>query len=623
MTNARYPADAVIARQDFLDSGWKAAAETDVRPDHALLYRQFTLAAEAALDGGEPKRAKVLWLLADASSLRLMPDSVNEPFRPVMVWENGDRSAVPEDFTPDDIAFFAAIIDDLDHPWLKARIADLLWLLRKPRRTTDASAAIDAYCATPLASNTWHRGARQAWERAAVLARQLGKKAAKQLDRIEVALYNAFDGAGESDATYALQLADTILERKLCRANGERIAEKLKTLGRHFSASGDWNAARDLFAAAGRWFTAVGDGTHGAELMLAIAELWEKEAARRTAGPNPSHMAAMSHLEQAIKVYREIPRAARAAHDVDARISELRQRLRQAGEYSIDEMIPLRSPTIDITKAARTSCKAVQGKPLNDALYSFATIYDGFDVAKERAAALEKMQNPWIHSLFPRTTLSKDGRAISHYPGIVNSKTGDETTIRFEMLQSFLLTMGIVAHGQIIPALRALSLEHRLTEGDFIELARHSWIIPPRRERSFGRALFMGFDQDFSGAIHFLIPQVEHMVRFHLRRYGAKTSNLNREGIENENGLSALVDLPETMKVFGEDLTFELRSIFCDASGPNLRNQLAHGLLDDSEQSTPYVIYAWWMCFRMMMLPYVSAAQRKAETKSPPSAQES
>ena len=56
--------------------------------------------------------------------------------------------------------------------------------------------------------------------------------------------------------------------------------------------------------------------------------------------------------------------------------------------------------------------------------------------------------------------------------------------------------------------------------------------------------------------------------------------------------------------MFGEDLSFEIRALFCDSFGPNLRNELAHGLLDDAACQSIYGIYAWWFGLRLVFNAY-------------------
>ena len=158
--------------------------------------------------------------------------------------------------------------------------------------------------------------------------------------------------------------------------------------------------------------------------------------------------------------------------------------------------------------------------------------------------------------------------------------------------------------------MEVLVLEHRLCEDDFVAIASRSPIVPEGRERLFGKALFVGYEMDFIAALHLLVPQIEHMVRWHLKASGIKTTNLDKDGIENENGLSALMNMPEVTQIFGEDLVFELKALLCDAFGPNLRNELAHGLLDSEECRSTYSIYTWWFGLRLVFTTFWNAKRK-------------
>jgi hypothetical protein len=209
--------------------------------------------------------------------------------------------------------------------------------------------------------------------------------------------------------------------------------------------------------------------------------------------------------------------------------------------------------------------------------------------------------------------MSRDGRVIAKRPGLSMSgatSEGDEITIRAEMIRDHGILIGIVVQGDVVPALEVLWLEHRLREADFVGLARQSPIVPKDRAPLFGKALFAGYDRDFVTALHLLVPQIEHMVRYHLKQSGAKTTTLDPDGIENEIGLAALMEVPETEKVFGADLGFEIRALFCDPFGPNLRNELAHGLLDDQACQSIYSIYAWWFGLKLVFNMFWNATYK-------------
>jgi len=131
-------------------------------------------------------------------------------------------------------------------------------------------------------------------------------------------------------------------------------------------------------------------------------------------------------------------------------------------------------------------------------------------------------------------------------------------------------------------------------------VSARSPVVPHGREGIVGKGLFAGFEKDFVTATHLLVPQVEHVVRWHLKARNVKTTVLDANGIENEVGLSSLLDLSEVEEIFGKDLTFELKALFADPFGPNLRNEVAHGLLEYDAAQSVYAIYAWWFFFRLV-----------------------
>ena len=73
------------------------------------------------------------------------------------------------------------------------------------------------------------------------------------------------------------------------------------------------------------------------------------------------------------------------------------------------------------------------------------------------------------------------------------------------------------------------------------------------------------------------------------------------------------MELQDTKNIFGEDISFEIKALFCDSYGPNLRNELAHGLLDYDTCDSVYSIYAWWFCLRVVFNSYWNT--RKHEGK--------
>ena len=617
MIKQRYPAELIITPEYCSSSGWKKAIASASQDGYSSMWQAFSSAARTAIDEGRNEHGKVLWLLADACSMMLSPSSLNEPFKPFAVFRDR-RSVIPDDFFEADLEFFASIVDEIDDNRLKARFADLLWLKKTPKDVSFVLMAIDAYRAIPLDTETWVRDGRECWERAISLAHMLKTGAGDRVAQMEASIVTAFNGAEAKDGFLGLWLADLLRSNGLGRNHKTVVAQKLECLAKTIDGEGDLHRSREYFSAAAEWFRLMPDESKAAEMTKSVAEGWVKEAIVRTSTSSPSHMVAASFYENAIHTYRTIPRSVRAVYQVEERMAELRCHLSDAGEKSLGEMGVIQTPSVDISKLVENARKSVSDKSAIDALKAFANLHRGAKFDKMRESAQERMRQHPLQSLFSATVMSHDGRVIAKRPAMglgEEPSSDDDVAIRAEIIRDYGILVSIIVQGDIWPALEILSLEHRLCAEDFIGLARQSPIVPKDRAELFGRALFTGYDRDFITALHLLIPQIEHMVRVHLKQAGAKTTNLDKDGIENENGLSTLMDLPEAEVVFGKDLAFEIRTLFCDSFGPNLRNELAHGLFDAAACHSPFAIYAWWLGFRLVFNTWWNVAYKDRENK--------
>ena len=330
MSNERVKKELVLTVEDFSSCGWKTVLAEADRKDYFSMFSAFSVAAKQATDENRQTHSKALRLLAKACSMMLSPNSLNEPFKPSIVFPDR-RSTIPDDLSETDIAFFAEIVDTIDDPWLKARLADLVWL--KQRESRFALMAIDAYRAIPLSSETWLRDGDKCWERAIVLARMLGKGAGDRLAQIEASIIDIFKMGGED--FLCLWLAELLKSKGLGKDHSTMImiAEKLESLGREFKKKNDFNKAGQYFQVSADWFEMSADTAKSAEMKVEWAETSVKKATA-----DRGSLVAVHFYDQAIQIYRSIPRSERAKYGVNERIAELRAHLSESGEQSLDEM---------------------------------------------------------------------------------------------------------------------------------------------------------------------------------------------------------------------------------------------------------------------------------------------
>jgi hypothetical protein len=126
-------------------------------------------------------------------------------------------------------------------------------------------------------------------------------------------------------------------------------------------------------------------------------------------------------------------------------------------------------------------------------------------------------------------------------------------------------------------------------------------MIPPRREEFFIRGLAAGFRSDLLVALHLLVPQIENSLRWVLHNLGAIPGSIDDDGIEEDWPLQRCLHHQKVKECLGADLVFELRSLLIEKGGTNLRNLLAHGLLDAAACNSVEGFYVWWLVFRIVL----------------------
>lgn len=66
--------------------------------------------------------------------------------------------------------------------------------------------------------------------------------------------------------------------------------------------------------------------------------------------------------ENAVQAYRRIPVRDRSTYDIENKIIEIRQKITSSGQASLDEMVSLTSPSVDVSDLIESSIKHVTAK---------------------------------------------------------------------------------------------------------------------------------------------------------------------------------------------------------------------------------------------------------------------
>lgn len=562
----------------------------------------FSKNSTLEIEKGNEQLANALQLASEICSMRLNPKSINEPFIAITSYNDSEgswRSTIPDDLTDDQLNFIADVYIEITEPMIKARFSDLLWILFNPKKIINAQTAIENYLLLPITYNI-----ADCWERCIKLAKQTNNINA--IETIENLLKTAFEKDYPQSPFLNLKIAIMIYDYHLLRDHITQIAEELlgQALTLYFYKK-EYARARHYFSLAQQFFKREKENRKWLDCQFLIAQSYEFEGDSLQKGTEKGSMSANHNYENALQAYRKIPNSERERLGVTTKMELIRDKITKTGQNILDEMKFIELPGLNISELCQAAINHVKDKrDLNHAILFF-TGFPTPNYQDLRLTTIENLKNSSFSNLFSNTLYSKDGRVISKTSALVNDSNNNEDNeivINNKIIEAFNnFGLGLVVKGYIIPALNQLLMEFRVPREYLIELCRLSPIVPENREYLLASALWAGFEYDFSNSIHLLAPQVEHMVRVRFKNNGIHTTTIDPYGIESENGLSTLLNHERAEEVLSEDLLFEMKAVFTEPTGANLRNNVAHGLLGDQSSASNSSVYAWWMILRLVV----------------------
>ena len=578
-------------------------------PDYAEV---FLARARVAEEAGNGEVARAWALLAHLCRVALRPGEPNEPFRPV--WEEpGGRTMVPGDMDEESSAAVRQLGFAVTDGELRARLLDVTWnRLRDPEAAREVVRSYLAAANALFDPEHWTAYALRI-ERAARLARQLGDQGL-----VDEVLAEAEKRVVELDGSDPLYLSCRLMEllQDFKRGDPASMREIATKGARLAEGTGDFERARTYHDLVGRWCHRAGDDDGERAARVAMAASLHRQGERFSG--RGEELVATHWLEKAHEAYRNIPGMREKAKEVYAQLRENQQRAANTMGRITTE-IP-NEP--ELIKHARD---CVAGKPLREALLRLATVVRVTNFEQETETARKLMEKYPLQGLFGGVTMDHSGRVVgSTRPAFATDTEEFELALWERVAQHVDLRYQLTVQTGIVPAMKQLNFEHSLALENLVDLVVDNPFVPPGREELFARAFLAGFRWNLAEGLSILVPQVENALRHVLGQAGHEVTKRDKHGMQNFIQMGTMlserrVDLEA---LFGNDIVQELRVLFVDQNGADLRNQIAHGLMHHEQFFHHASIYAWWFIFHLTICPVrerllsVSEAAGEGEDRS-------
>ena len=578
-----------LTQEAFLECNWKYEPEQN-HVFYDKLHSSLKKIAKEKLDIGQQEQYEIFELLAEISLMYLDADNKDKPFRAFFTNILG-RTKEPSDLTKEELEFLSLILNDIPEPSLKARIADILWLVQEPKNYKYAQIAIDSYTYYTFDNKKnvsfLFQDLNKYYERAIYLCQQINDS--NQLDKILSKLTYVFKS--ENDSGLILILAELIDKTKNKDVLKKIVMPKLYQEAIQLKNENNFYLAIIILTFLNNKYKQFHDKENEIKSLFNIAEYHEYDGDFRYKNNNCS---AYYIYEEALQTYNKIPKKNRNDYDVDNKIHNLHAKLKESNQIVLANMRKIYIGPINITNSVQGFVQHISNKtdPIETLKYFTGLSIDYQDLVQN---AVKESDQFFFSNLFTKDYRSDDGRIIAKIsPDDEENKLNEKKQEKYRLI--IYTNISLINEG-----LNQLHKEDKFSKEIFENICHKSPIVPKNREKIMANALWSGFQKDFIAAIYLLCPQVENIIRDQLKKIKVRTSNLDKNNIETYNSLNTLLKSPEIEKILDVNLLFEFKSLFIDPIGFNLRNNTAHGLLDDNEASSSASIYAWWFILKLII----------------------
>lgn len=545
-------------------------------------------------------------------------DAKGNPYREW--WSNGEgkRSMNTDDLVPADFAAMRGIVDEINNPEYRGRLADILWECTKDFKCAQLAVRSFLESADKLINAGEWIGYAVRLERAAKIA---ARKGFEKLEAEVVAAVESGIAACQNDRTNEAlcRRLMTILLR-LHVGDAKKYATLSEQLATDFAAAGNWHASERYWDTASSWHRVNKDDAAAQRCLAAAAECNVSAAEANVAGPKRSYSFAAFWMGKGLEGLR------RAQAD-PARLVHVHRRLLELQKLALTEMGPMSLNLDEIpgfrdneAAAQKAAADHVRGHSFEFALGRFAFVSHPTNVAALKAQILKQSEETIFDKIVVETAIDRWGKtADTLAPSSVGGPLEGEALRKRMVQMANEINWPLQVAWHIEPARLAFTTEHAVRRDSLRFLVSFNPFIPKGHEGIYLRGIQAGFHGDWLVAMHLLIPQVEASIRLVLQQEGVVTSTLESDGTQKERDLNQLLWMPEMEKTFGSDIAFDLRGILIERFGHNMRNESAHGLMPEGAFYGSASVFLWWLIIHLCWRGYAVSVAPPTEPPQAPS----
>ncbi len=564
------------------------------------LFRRLRHLNDEELESEEEKY--LFDLICKICSMHEEYENLENVFQPMVIFE-GRRSFSIEDLTDDDISNLIALELDRFPIAIRARLADVLWI--KTNDDMYAKIAIESY--NELFDLTYDS---KHWvycvdmiTRALLLSTQLNDEPDLYIlccERIHSAVIQE---NGEDELFFSIRLIELLIKCNYIE-NVDLIEIINIIIENSFSNENKLRAAFDLKV---KYFSKKGDGKKVKEVQLELAKSLETLADGIDGDENFQNISRKKQLLQDAAIIYKKSGDVNKSTNAHKKLLEIQKRLPE----SLDR-IPLK---FDISKEIQLLNKSFEELNFKECLIRLTQFTRFFTYEEIKESLKEKQINYVFINMCSNEILSNKGYTLATLHPITEEDIKSETKLfKQHMYRELAEKAGILSAIYLEYCLKIINEKFEISKEDLNFVINSNSIIPDERKSIIKTGICLGLKGDMYAALHILAPQIENLFRHIASEVGGITVKMRDDGISEEKSLKSIFEIRELKDCYDPDRLFIFKTLLNEKAGANIRNNIAHGIMEENEANNGLSKY--FLCAVIKMLVLSSSEAMKVYTES-------
>lgn len=547
---------------------------TDVKK-HEFPSIVYTDEMRDEIESEEEKRLFDLIKNVSTLSCKIVNNGIE--FHPFITF-NGKRSYSVDDIKEDDYILLESLNLDKVPLKLRARIADVLWTQKKIYSAAQVAAQSYLELFKTLFKDDDWIDVIDFIKRAIFISAQLGKGDIYK-DSCKAVWDQVLRINGEDEHFLSITLIEILFQE-----NFDNVDECIRILDHIIICfNKDTNKVERAYELKLKFLQRKKNKSAIKETNLDLAEYLINTAECIANSSLQGAMSAEKYFQKAIIIYRNIG---------EKQKSDMVLRKLVEVQKEIPKNMPLISTSIDVSKINNNIDKNMEGLSFSECVIRITQMIPFPSIESVKKQVLEELRKRPLGHLFGKANINSTGQTILVLPPLnFQNPEDNQELLKLHIFQRMFELQKYTGDLAIRYAMYHIRELHDFKLDDLDFLINNNAIIPLGRERIFRSAIYMALKGQCYEALHILAPQVENLFRNIARESGGLTVTMENDGTSKEKVLSSIFDLPELMDCYDNDVLFMFKELLNEQAGANIRNIIAHGIIEENEGSSGASLY--------------------------------